>query len=159
MIKVGDKIPAAHVREVTAESPKDISTVDFFAGKKVALFGLPGAFTSTCSAKQLPSFAENADALHAKGVDLVVCTAVNDAAVMKAWSEHSGTVGKVMMLADGNAEFAKAMGLEVDQTKTVMGIRSRRYSMLVDDGTVKILNLEEPGAFGISSGDHLLMQI
>lgn len=159
MINIGDKIPAAHVREVTSEGPKDISTTDFFAGKKIALFGLPGAFTSTCSAKHLPGFAENADAIRAKGVDLIVCTAVNDAAVMKAWGEQAGTAGKIVMLADGNAEFARALGVDIDMSKNVMGTRSRRYSMLVDDGVVKQFNLEEPGAFGISSGEHLLAQI
>jgi peroxiredoxin len=159
MIKIGDKIPAARVREVTSEGPKDISTSDFFAGKKVALFAVPGAFTSTCSAKHLPSFADNSDAIRAKGVDLIACTAINDAAVMKAWAEQTGTADKVVMLADGNGEFAAALGVAADMSKNVMGTRSRRYSMLVDDGVVKQFNLEEPGAFGVSSGDHLLTQL
>lgn len=159
MIKIGDTIPAARVREVTSEGPKDISTTDFFAGKKVALFAVPGAFTSTCSAKHLPSFADNADAIRAKGVDVIACTAINDAAVLKAWAEHTVTADKIVMLADGNGEFATALGVAADMSKNVMGTRSRRYSMLVDDGVVKQFNLEEPGAFGLSSGDHLLTQL
>ncbi len=159
MIKVGDRLPSVSLREIQEHGTEEIKTDDFFRGKRVALFAVPGAFTSTCSAKHLPSFARNADALHKKGIDRIACVAVNDAAVMRAWGEHSKTVGKVTMLADGNGTFAKALGLDTDLSKAGMGLRSRRYSMLVDDGVVKILNLEEPGAFGISSGDHLLTQI
>jgi peroxiredoxin len=125
----------------------------------VALFAVPGAFTSTCSAKHLPSFAKNADALKKKGVDTIACISVNDPAVMRAWGEQSQTAGTVTMLADGNGDFARAVGVEADMSKNGMGKRSRRYSMLVDDGVVKQLNLEEPGAFGVSSGDHLLGQL
>ncbi|MEY4879688.1 MAG: hypothetical protein RJB62_1157 [Pseudomonadota bacterium] len=159
MIQVGEKIPSATIREITGEGPKEISTADFFAGKKIALFAVPGAFTSTCSAKHLPSFANNADAFKAKGVDAIACVSVNDAAVMKAWGENAGTSDTVTMLADGNGDFTRALGLEADMTKNGMGKRSRRYAMLVDDGVVKQLNLEEPGSFGKSSGDHLLTQI
>src|SRR5262249_58936767 len=132
---------------------------DFFRGKRVALFAVPGAFTSTCSAKHLPSFFNNADALKKKGVDVIACTAVNDAAVLRAWGEHNNTAGTVTMLADGNGDFARALGVEADMSKNGMGKRSRRYSMLVENGIVKKFNLEEPGAYGISSGDYLLTQI
>ena len=159
MIRIGDRIPSVTVRQVTDTGVQEISTDDFFRGKRVALFAVPGAFTSTCSAKHLPSFANNADALKGKGVDAIACVSVNDAAVMRAWGEHSKTVGKVTMLADGNGDFARAVGTEADMSKNGMGRRSRRYSMLVEDGVVKQLNVEEPGAFGVSSGDHLLTQL
>jgi len=159
MIKVGDKVPAIMIRVVNADGPKLVSTTDYFAGKKIVLFGLPGAFTSTCSARHLPSFADNIKAFRDKGVDIIACISVNDAAVMKAWSEHSGTAGKVAMLSDGNGEFVRGTRTEIDLSKNGMGLRSRRYSMLIDDGIVKLFNVEEPGAFGISSGDHLLKQI
>jgi peroxiredoxin len=159
MIKVGDTIPSVKLRQVTESGVQEIASDEYFKGKRVALFAVPGAFTSTCSAKHLPSFANNADTFKAKGVDAVACTAVNDAAVMRAWSDHSKTAGKVTMLSDGNADFARALGLDADMSKNGMGVRSRRYSMLVDNGVVKQLNLEEPGGFGVSSGDHLLTQI
>jgi len=159
MIKVGDRIPSVNVRQVTETGVQEVSTDDFFGGKRVALFAVPGAFTSTCSAKHLPSFANNAEALKAKGIDAIACTSVNDAAVMRAWSEHSNTAGKVTMLADGNGDLARAVGTEADMSKNGMGRRSRRYSMLIENGVVKQFNLEEPGAFGVSSGDHLLTQL
>lgn len=159
MIKVGDKIPSVNIREVKEGGAQEVSTDDFFKGKKVALFAVPGAFTSTCSVKHLPSFTNNADALKKKGVDVIAGIAVNDASVMKAWGEANGAAGKVTMLSDGNGDLARALGVEADMTKHGMGRRSRRYSMLVDNGVVKQLNLEEPGAFGVSSGDHLLTQI
>jgi peroxiredoxin len=159
MIKVGDKIPSVTIREVKEGGTQEVSTDDFFKGKKIALFAVPGAFTSTCSVKHLPSYANNADALKKKGVDQVACIAVNDASVMKAWGEAAGSTGKVTMLSDGNGDFARAVGVEADMSKHGMGKRSRRYSMLVDDGVVKQFNLEEPGAYGVSSGDHMLTQI
>jgi peroxiredoxin len=159
MIKAGDRIPNVNIRQVTEAGVAEISTEDFFKGRRVALFAVPGAFTSTCSAKHLPSFANNADAFAKRGVTTIACISVNDPAVMRAWGEHSNTVGKVTMLADGNGDFARALGVEADMSKNGMGKRSRRYSMLVDDGVVKQFNLEEPGAFGASSGDHLLTQI
>ncbi len=159
MIKIGDRIPSVNVREVKEGGVQEVATDEFFKGRKVALFAVPGAFTSTCSVKHLPSFVNNADALKNKGIDAVACTAVNDAAVMRAWGEQGGAQGKVTMLADGNGDFARALGVEADMAKAGMGKRSRRYSMLVDDGIVKQFNLEEPGAFGVSSGDHLLTQI
>jgi peroxiredoxin len=159
MIKVGDKVPSVNVRQVTESGVQEVSTTDFFKGKRVALFAVPGAFTSVCSAKHLPSFANNADGFKKKGVDTIACTAVNDPAVMRAWGEHNQTAGTVTMLSDGNGDFARALGVEADMTKNGMGKRSRRYSMLVDDGVVKQFNLEEPGAFGASSGDQLLSQL
>jgi len=158
MIKVGDKVPSATLRQVTEGGVQEVTTEDFFKGKRVALFAVPGAFTSVCSAKHLPSFANNVDALHKKGIDVVACTAVNDPAVMRAWGQQS-KAGAVTMLADGNGDFARTLGLEADMTKNGMGRRSRRYSMLIENGVVKQFNLEEPGAFGVSSGDHLLNQI
>jgi glutaredoxin/glutathione-dependent peroxiredoxin len=159
MIRVGEKLPSVMLREVREGSVQEVSTDDFFKGKKVALFAVPGAFTSTCSVKHLPSFVNNVEALKKKGVDVVACTAVNDASVLRAWGEQANATGKVTMLADGNGDFARALGLEVDLTKAGMGKRSRRYSMLVDNGVMKQLNVEEPGAFGVSSGDHLLTQV
>lgn len=156
MIKVGDTIPSVQVRQVTENGAQEVNTGDFFKGKRVALFAVPGAFTSTCSAKHLPSFAKNAEALRDKGVDAIACISVNDAAVMRAWSEHSGTASTVTMIADGNGDFARALGVEADMSKNGMGKRSRRYSMLVDNGVVRQFHLEEPGAFGVSSGDHLV---
>jgi peroxiredoxin len=158
MIKVGDKIPSATVRQVTESGAQEVKTDEFFRGKRVALFAVPGAFTSTCSAKHLPSFVQNADALRKKGVDVVACTAVNDPAVMRAWS-HAQKADSVTMLSDGNGEFARALGLDADMSKHGMGQRSRRYSMVVENGVVKQLNVEEPGAFGVSGGDHLLTQL
>jgi peroxiredoxin len=159
MIKIGDKIPSATLKEVKETGAEDVTTDAFFKDKRVALFAVPGAFTSTCSAKHLPSFANNAEALRARGVDRIACVSVNDAAVMRAWGEQSKTAGTVTMLADGNGDFARALGAEIDLTKHGMGKRSRRYSMLVENGVVKQLNLEEAGGFGLSSGDHLLTQI
>ena len=158
-IKVGDRLPEAKFRVMTSEGPAWKSTGDIFKGKKVALFAVPGAFTSTCSVKHLPSFANNAEALRTKGIDRIACVAVNDASVMKAWGEHSHTADKVTMLSDGNGDFARAVGVEADMSKFGMGRRSRRYSMLVDNGVVKQFNLEEPGAYGISSGDHMLTHL
>jgi len=158
MIKVGDKIPSVSLRQVTENGVQEVTTDEFFRGKRVALFAVPGAFTSVCSAKHLPSFVNNADALRKKGVDVVACTAVNDPAVMRAWGQHN-KADAVTMLADGNGDFARALGVEADMTKNGMGRRSRRYAMLVENGVVKQFNLEEPGAFGVSSGDHLLSQI
>jgi glutaredoxin/glutathione-dependent peroxiredoxin len=158
MIKVGDKIPSASLRQVTENGVQEVTTDEFFRGKRVALFAVPGAFTSVCSAKHLPSFVNNAEALRKKGVDVVACTAVNDPAVMRAWGQHN-KADAITMLADGNGDFARALGVEADMTKSGMGRRSRRYAMLVEDGVVKQFNLEEPGAFGVSSGDHLLNQI
>jgi peroxiredoxin len=158
-IKVGDKVPSATLMEKQEGGPKPVKTDELFAGKKVVLFALPGAFTPTCSAKHLPGFIQNADAIKAKGVDVVACLSVNDAFVMGAWGEQQGAGGKVTMLADGNGEFAKALGLEMDATRFGMGHRSQRFSMLVDNGVVKALNVEEPGAFSVSSAEHIMKQL
>jgi peroxiredoxin len=155
-IAVGDKIPSAKLKTMTAEGPKDISTDDIFNGKKVVLFAVPGAFTPTCSAKHLPGFVEKAAEIKGKGVDTVACLAVNDAFVMGAWGKAQNTDGKVLMLADGAAAFTKQLGLELDLSGPGMGIRSKRYAMVVDNGTVKALQVEAPGAFEVSSAEAIL---
>ena len=158
-IKVGDKIPSVTLREMTSDGPKSVATDELFAGKTVALFALPGAFTPTCSAKHVPGFVQNYDALKAKGVDLIACLSVNDAFVMGAWGKDQGAGDKVRMLADGNGEFTEAVGLVMDGTKFGMGKRSQRYSMIIHNGVVKTLNVEQPGAFEVSSAEHLLGQL
>lgn len=158
-IKVGDRVPTTTFVKVTDNGPEQVSSDAFFAGRKVALFSVPGAFTPTCSAKHLPGFVEKAEALKAKGVDEIACTAVNDAFVMGAWGKASGVEGKVTMLADGNADFPKAIGLEMDGSQFGMGTRGQRFSILVNDGVIEQLNVEAPGQFEVSSADYLLGQI
>jgi len=158
-VKVGDKVPSAKLKQMSAEGPKDISTDELFGGKKVALFALPGAFTPTCSAKHLPGFIEKAEELKKKGVEVIACVSVNDAFVMDAWGKAQGAGAKVMMLADGNGDFTRAMGLEMDGTAHGMGKRSQRYSMIVDKGVIKQLNVEQPRAFEVSSADYMLKQL
>lgn len=159
-IKVGDKLPATTFRVMTAEGPKPKTTDDIFKGKKVALFAVPGAFTPTCSNMHMPSFLNNVAAFKAKGVDTIAVTAVNDPFVMKAWAEKTGGDGKIDFLADGSAEFAKAIDMTLDASGNGLGIRSKRYSMLVEDGVVKQLNIEEaPGKCDVSGGQALLGQI
>jgi peroxiredoxin len=158
-IKVGDSIPAMTLVKATADGPAPVATADLFGGRTVALFSVPGAFTPTCSAKHLPGFVDKADALTAKGVDEIVCLSVNDAFVMAAWGKSAGTDGKVTMIADGNGDFSKALGLTFDGSAFGMGLRGQRFSMIVKDGKVAELNIEPPGAFGVSSADHLLGQI
>ena len=155
-IKVGDKLPSAILMEMKGGTPQPVKTDDFFGGKKVAVFALPGAFTPTCSAKHLPGFIQHADAIKAKGIDAIACISVNDAFVMGAWGDQQGASDKVAMLADGNGDFTRALGLEMDATKFGMGKRSQRYSMIVDDGVVTSINVEQPGAFEVSSADYLL---
>ena len=155
MIKQGDKLPSTTFVKATENGPEQISSDDYFAGRKVALFSVPGAFTPTCSAKHLPGYTEKAADLKAKGIDEIACTAVNDAFVMGAWNKASGS-GEVTMLADGNGEFARAVGLEMDGSGFGMGTRGQRYSMLVNDGVVEQLNVEEPGDFKVSSAEHML---
>ena len=157
MVKVGDKVPHATLRGMGPEGPKPITTEELFApGKKVVAFALPGAFTPTCSAKHVPGFVAEAEKLKAKGVDTIACISVNDAFVMGAWGKDQKADGKVHMLADGNGDFTRALGLEFDASKFGMGKRSQRYSMVVDDGVVKALNVEEPGAFEVSSAEYML---
>jgi glutaredoxin/glutathione-dependent peroxiredoxin len=158
-IKVGDKLPAATLTAGTAEGPRPMSTDDVFAGKKVALFAVPGAFTPTCSAKHLPGFKELAADIKGKGVDTIACLSVNDAFVMKAWGDSQDVGENILMLADGNGDFTKAIGLELDGSKFGMGQRSQRYSMIVEDGVVKELNVEAPGEFKVSAADYLLAQL
>ncbi len=158
-IKVGDKIPSATLMQMKDGGPKPVKTDELFAGKKVVLFALPGAFTPTCSAKHLPGFIQNADALKKKGVDAVACLSVNDAFVMGAWGEQQKAGDKIMMLADGNGDFTRAVGLELDGSRFGMGKRSQRYAMIVDNGVVKTLNVEEGGAFSVSSAEHVLSQL
>jgi peroxiredoxin len=155
-ISVGDRIPQSNFIKATAEGPQPVDSETFFAGRRVALFSVPGAFTPTCSARHLPGFVEKADQLKAKGIDEIACTAVNDAFVMSAWSQSGEADGKVTMLADGNGEFARAVGLEMDGSKFGMGRRGQRFSMVVNDGVVEQLNVEEPGAFNVSSADYML---
>lgn len=158
-IKVGDKIPSATLYRMGENGPEAVTTDELCAGKKVALFGVPGAFTPTCSAKHVPGFLQNAAALKAKGVDTIACMAVNDAFVMGAWGKDQGTAGKIEMLADGSAELTKKMGIELDLGARGLGTRSRRFSMLLDNGVVKQLNLEEGGAYEVSSAEALLGQL
>lgn len=159
MIKVGDRLPEATFMAGTAEGPKPMTTKDVFAGKTVALFAVPGAFTPTCSAKHLPSFRDKQAELAAKGVDAIACVSVNDAFVMKAWGADQQVGDSMLMLGDGNGEFTKAIGLEMDAAKFGMGLRSQRYSMLVKDGVVSELNVEQGGEYKVSSAEYLLGQI
>ena len=158
-IKVGDLIPDATLTLATEEDPRPITTKELFGGRKVALFAVPGAFTPTCSAKHLPGFVEKAEDIKTKGVDAIACLSVNDAFVMKAWGDHQGVGDKIMMVADGNGDFTRAAGLEMDGARFGMGQRSQRYSMIVDDGVVKELNVEAPGEFKVSSADYLMAQL
>ncbi len=158
-IQVGDSIPSATLNIMTADGPSAITTDDIFKGKTVALFGLPGAFTPTCSAQHLPGFVANADALKAKGVDSIVCLAVNDAFVMGAWGKDQNVGDKVMLVADGSAAFTKAAGLELDLTERGLGLRCERFSMVVDDGVVKSLSIDPAGTFEATSAEKILEQL
>ena len=158
-IKVGDRVPSAKLWHLTPDGVKDITTDDLFRGKRVALFAVPGAYTRTCSTRHLPSYVNNAAALKAKGVDTIACLAVNDAFVMGAWGKEHGADGKIMMLGDGSADFTRAIGLDLDRISAGMGIRSQRYSMLVEDGVVKQLNVEPSGEYGVSSGEAMLEKL
>ena len=157
MIQVGEKIPDATFRHLGADGPQEISAADFFGDRKVVLFAVPGAFTPTCNNDHLPSFASNADAMKAKGVDEVACVAVNDMFVLDAWANASGTADVVTMLSDGNAEFTEKIGATMDGSGFGLGTRSLRYSMLVDNGEVKALHVEDnPGVCTVTSGTELL---
>lgn len=159
-IKVGDRLPNATFRVMTPDGPKPKTTDEVFKGKKIVLFAVPGAFTPTCHKNHMPGFVKNADAIKAKGINSIFVTAVNDVFVMDAWTKASGADGKVEFLSDGNADFAKALGLELDASGNGLGTRSKRYSMLVDDGVVKSLNIEDaPGKADISGADNLLKQL
>jgi len=159
-IKVGDRLPSATFRLVTSDGARPVTTQEFFAGRKIVLFGLPGAFTPTCHKNHLPGFLAEEAAFKAKGVAEIAMTAVNDHYVLAAWSKATGADGRIAFLADGAADFAKAAGLDFDASPGGLGLRSRRYSMLVDDGVVKILNIEEaPGKADLSGAAHLLAQM
>ena len=155
-IKVGDKIPSMKLMKATAEGPKETSTDEIFGGKKVVMFAVPGAFTPTCSAKHLPGFVQHAEDFKAKGVDTVACISVNDAFVMGAWGKDQGTDGKVEMVAEGAAAFAKAIGLELDLNGRGMGWRSQRYALVAQDGVVTHLGVEAPGGFEVSKAEAIL---
>ncbi len=158
-LKVGDTVPSATFTTFGPGGPQPLTTDDLFNGKKVALFAVPGAFTPTCSAKHLPGFKQLAADLRAKGVDTIACVSVNDVFVMKAWGEDQGVGEDVLMLADGNGDFTKAVGLGMDASRFGMGPRSQRYSLLVDDGVVKEVNVEEGGEFRVSSAEYMLAQL
>ena len=159
-IQIGDRIPEATFAQATAEGPKPVNTADVFAGKTVALFAVPGAFTPTCSARHLPGFKDHLQDIRAKGVDTVACISVNDAFVMKAWADSQGIEDEsIVMLADGNGELTRALGLVLDGSGFGLGERSQRYSMLVKDGVVTELNVEQGGEFKVSSAEHLLAQL
>ena len=156
-IKVGDRLPEAKFRVMGAEGPAWKTTDDIFKGKKVALFAVPGAYTGTCHKMHMPSIVQNADAIKAKGIDTIACVAVNDVFVMNAWGKSQNVGDKVIMLADGSGEFAKALGLELDMRARGLGVRSQRYSMLVDNGVVKSLNVEaQPGSVEASGAEAML---
>ena len=156
-ISVGDKVPSITLKLMTDDGPSDITTNTLCDGKKVVIFGLPGAYTPTCSAKHLPGFVDKAEALKAKGVDSIACLSVNDAFVMGAWGRDQGAGDKVLMLADGSADFTKAAGLELDLSQLGMGVRSKRYAMVLDDGVVSHLAIEEnPGGLDLSSAEKVL---
>ena len=157
-ISVGDKLPDVTMVKATPEGPQQISSGEFFSGRKVALFSVPGAFTPTCSAKHLPGYVDKVGEFKAKGVDEIACTAVNDAFVLNAWNKADGSHA-VTMLADGNGDFVEACGLTMDGSGFGMGKRGQRFSMVVNDGTVEQLNVEEPGDFKVSSAEHMLGQL
>lgn len=158
-VKVGDRVPSATFMTFGPEGPAPLSTDQLFAGKTVAFFALPGAFTPTCSAKHVPGFKASAAELKAKGVDTIACLSVNDVFVMKAWGENQGVGEDILMLADGNGDFTKAVGLEMDGSKFGMGLRSQRYSMIVKDGVIAELNVEQGGEFKVSSAEYMLAQL
>jgi glutaredoxin/glutathione-dependent peroxiredoxin len=158
-IKAGERMPEGTLKTMTKDGPKDVSTADLFKGKKVVLFSVPGAFTPTCDAKHLPGFVQLAGALKAKGVDTVACMAVNDVFVMNAWGKHSNVGDSVLMLADGNGEYAKALGLTMDGSRFGMGTRGQRFAVVVDDGVAKQVFVEQPGEFKVSAAEHILQNL
>ena len=159
MISKGQKIPSVTIKQATPEGGSDVDPAALFAGKKVVMFSLPGAFTPTCSAKHLPGYVKELPALKAKGVDLVACLAVNDAWVMKAWAEQHDCLGKITMLADGNAAFTKALGLDRDLSSGNMGVRGQRAVLIIEDGTVTSIEVEPPGQFGVSSAESCALRL
>jgi peroxiredoxin len=158
-IKAGDRMPAGTFKRMTKEGPKELTTDELFKGKRVVLFSVPGAFTPTCDAKHLPGFVQLADQIHAKGVDTIACIAVNDVFVMNAWGKASGVGDKILMLADGNGDYARALGLELDASKFGMGQRGQRFAIIVKDGTATHVDVEAPGQFKVSAAEHVLGQL
>jgi peroxiredoxin len=158
-INVGDRLPKTTFIKATAEGPQPVDSDEYFSGRRVALFSVPGAFTPTCSARHLPGFVEKAEEFMGKGVDEIACTAVNDAFVLQAWSETAQADGKVTMLADGNGDFIREIGLGMDGSKFGLGQRGQRFSMVVNDGVVEQLNVEEPGSFNVSSADYMIERL
>ncbi len=158
-IAKGDRVPSVTFKKMTDEGPVDVSSDDYFKGRTVALFSVPGAFTPTCSAKHLPGFVDSAEQLKSKGVDEIACTAVNDAFVMGAWGKSAAADGKVTMLADGNGDFVKALGLTMDATGAGLGLRGQRFSLIAKDGVITTLNVEEPREYKVSSAEHMLGQL
>jgi peroxiredoxin len=158
-IKAGEHMPAGVLKTMSAEGPKDLTSEELFKGKKVVLFSVPGAFTPTCDAKHLPGFVQLADQIRAKGVDTIACMAVNDVFVMNAWGKASGVADKVLMLADGNGDYAKALGLELDARGFGLGLRGQRFALVIDDGVVSYANIEAPGQFKVSAAEHVLSQL
>ena len=158
-IKAGDRMPAGTFKRMTREGPKDLTTDELFKGKRVVLFSVPGAFTPTCDAKHLPGFVQLADQILAKGVDSIACMAVNDVFVMNAWGKASNVGDKVLMLADGNGDYARALGLEMDGSKFGMGMRGKRFALIVKDGVATTVDIEEPGQFKVSAAEYVLGQL
>jgi glutaredoxin/glutathione-dependent peroxiredoxin len=158
-IKVGDKLPEGKFKTMTAAGPQDVTTAELFGGKKVVLFSVPGAFTPTCDAKHLPGFLAQTDAFKAKGIDTIACMAVNDVFVMSAWGKASNVGIKVLMLADGNGDYARALGLEMDGKGFGMGMRGQRFALVVDNGVAQQINVEAPGEFKVSTAEHVLTQL
>lgn len=158
-IKAGEHMPAGTFKTMTADGPKNVTTDELFKNRKVVLFSVPGAFTPTCDAKHLPGFIQLADQIRAKGVDTIACMAVNDVFVMSAWGRSAGVGDKVLMLADGNGDYAKALGLEMDARGFGMGTRSQRFAIVVEDGVAKHVFVEEPGQFKVSAAEHVLANL
>ena len=158
-IKAGDRMPSGTLKTMTKAGPKDVTTDELFKGKRVVLFSVPGAFTPTCDAKHLPGFVHLADQVRAKGIDTIACMAVNDVFVMNAWGKHSGVADKILMLADGNGHYAKALGLELDASGYGMGTRGQRFAIIVKDGVAEHVNIEAAGQFKVSAAEHVLGQL
>ncbi len=158
-IKAGDKVPAGTFTRMTKDGPQKMTTEQLFKGKRVVLFSVPGAFTPTCDARHLPGFVELAGAIKAKGVDTIACTAVNDVFVMNAWGKHGNVGDDILMLADGNGEYVKALGLELDASGFGMGTRGQRFALIVKDGVVTHVNVEKPGEYKVSAADYVLAQL
>jgi len=158
-IKAADRMPQGTLKTMTADGPRDVSTDELFKGKKVVLFSVPGAFTPTCDAKHLPGFVQRALEFKGKGIDTIACMAVNDVFVMNAWGKSAGTSDKVLMLADGNGDYAKALGLTMDASRFGMGTRGQRFAIVVDNGTARQVYVEAPGEFKVSSAEHVLSNL